>query len=447
MINKKTLTIVLIPILIISIGIYGNRLFTGNSTGRVTTRLSFNFTGVDEGLNPHGGVFDAQGIKKASVIQAAIDKVGADAKQIDINKLSQNIMVRGVVPQDAMDRILPKLASGNNTQLEEVGGATYNPTQYEVTLLMDKELNLTKEQAIELLDALVESYQVYFAETFKDTQAIEAAISPIDPERYDYSEYIMLTEGQLAIIKNYLNAKEQVARDFRSPNTFLSFGDLIAQVELIEDVEVGNVKALVDSFMITRDVEKLSIVSESMVQRMKLEKEKYTKQSQDLTQAANTYEKDKVIVMGNGVLLQGLEEEDEEGTLYDQLIQQAVEAQTRANRMSSRQQYYEGLLTDLNNKGNSGKATAKSYEDEVEQNIIYIADQMNKTIENIKTTVNDYYTEEVFEGSITPIVATRYQSNFRIHFIKDTFLIGVLIGIMAMIGIIYLLARKEFKTK
>jgi len=427
-------------------GIYGNRLFTGNSTGKITTRLSFNFTGVDEGLNPHGGVFDAQGIKKTSVIQAAVDKVGAEIGEIDIAKLSQNIMIRGVVPKDAMDRILPKLASGNNSQLEGVGGSTYNPTQYEVTLLMDKDLGLTKQEGVNLLDALVESYQVYFAETYKDTQAIEAAIVSIDPERYDYSEYIMLTEGQLAIIKNYLTAKEQVARDFRSPNTFLSFGDLIAQVELIEDVEVGNVKALVDSFMITRDIDKLSIVSESMVQRMRLEKEKYIKQAQDLTQAANTYEKDKAIVMGNGVLLQGLEVDDD-GTLYDQLIQQAVEAQTRANRMSSRQQYYEGLLTDLNNKVNSGKTSEKSYEDEVEQNIIYIADQMNKTMENIKTTVNDYYAEEVFEGSITPIIATRYQSNFRIHFIKDTFLIGVLIGIMAMLGMIYLLARKELKTK
>ena len=276
-INKKTLTILLIPILIISIGIYGNRLITGKSTGRVTTRLSFNFTGVDEGLNPHGGVFDAQGIKKTKVIQAALDKSVDNIGEIDIKKLSQNIMVRGMVPKDVMDRVLPKLASSNNSQLEGVAATTYNPTQYEVTLLMDKELGLTKEEGINFLDALVESYQAYFAETFKDTQAIEAAIVPIDPERYDYSEYIMLTEGQLAIIKNYLTVKEQVARDFRSPNTFLSFGDLIAQVELIEDVEVGNVKALVDSFMITRDTDKLSIVSESMVQRMKLEKEKYIK--------------------------------------------------------------------------------------------------------------------------------------------------------------------------
>jgi len=444
MINKKTLTIILIPMLIISMVIYGNRLFTGDSTGKVTTRLSFNFTGVDEGLNPHGGVFDAQGIKKTSVIEAAIDKIGAD---VDIKKLARNIMIRGIVPQDAMDRILPKLASGNNSQLEGVGGATYNPTQYEVTLLMNKELNLTKQQAVNLLDALVESYQTYFAETYKDTQAIEAAIVPIDPERYDYSEYIMLTEGQLTIIKNYLTAKEQIARDFRSSNTFLSFGDLIAQVELLADVEVGNVKALVDSFMITRDIDKLSIVSESMVQRMKLEKEKYTKQAQDLTQAANTYEKDKAIVMGNGALLQDLEKNGGEGTLYDQLIKQAVEAQSRANRMNSRQQYYEGLLLDLNNTEGNNKVNTKSYQEEVEQNIIYISEQMNNVMENIKTTVNDYYAEEVFEGSIIPIIGTRYQSNFRIHFIKDTFLIGILIGIVAMFGLVYLLARKEFKTK
>lgn len=449
MINKKTLTIILIPILIISIGIYGNRLFFDDTKGKVVTRLSFNFAGVDEGLNPHGGSFDAQRIKKTEVVQRALDKVGGDVSQIDPEQISRNIMIRGIVPKDAVDRIIPKLSAAKDIRLEGIGGATYNPTQYEVALLLNKDLKLNKEQATSVLDALVESYQEFFAETYKDTQAIEAAIVPIDPERYDYSEYIMLTEGQLNIIKNYLGAKEQVAKDFRSGNTYLSFGDLIAQVELIEDIEVGNVKALVDSFMITRDTDKLSIVSESMIQRTKLEKEKYTKQAQDLTRAANTYEKDKTIIMGNGSLLQGLKEEDEEeDTLYDQLIKQAVEAQGRANRMSSRQQYYEGLLTNLNTqKENGGSIGTKAYQDEVEQSIIYIADQMNATMENIKVTVNDYYAEEVFKDSVTPIITTRYQSSFRSHFIKDTLLIGVFVGLVAMLGAVYLLGRKEFKTK
>lgn len=448
MINKKTLQIVLIPILIITIGIYGNRLFFDETKGKAVTRLSFNFAGVDEGLNPHGGSFDAQRIKKTEVVQRALDKVGGDMGDLDPKLVAQHMTVRGIVPKDAMERITPKLASGNDIRLENTAAAAYNPTQYEVSLAINKTLKLSKEEATTFLDTLVEIYQEYFAETYKDTQAIEAAIVPIDPERYDYSEYIMLTEGQLKIIKNYLGAKEQVAKDFRSSNTYLSFGDLIAQVELIEDIEVGNVKALVDSFMITRDIDKLSIVSESMIQRMKLEKEKYSKQAQDLTRAANTYQKDQTIVMGNGTLLQGLKEDEEEETLYDQLIKQAVEARSRANRMSSRQQYYEGLLDNLNTrKANGGSAGTQGYKDEVEQSIVYIADQMKVTMKDITTTVNDYYAEEVFEGSITPIMTTRYLSSFRSHLIKDTLLIGVLVGFVAMLGAVYFLGRKEFRRK
>lgn len=450
MINKKTLTIILIPILIISIGVYGNSLLFDNTNGKVISRLSFNFEGVDEGLNPHGGVFDAQKIKNIEVIQRALDQVGPDLEHIEAKELSQNMIVRGIVPEDAIDRITPKGAAENNSRLEGVQGGSYNPTQYEVTLYLDKQLKISKQEATLVLDAIIENYQKYFAETYRDTSAIERAIVPIDPDRYDYSEYIMLIEGQLEIIRNYLEAKEQVAKDFRSSNTALSFGDLIAQVELIRDVEVGKVKALVDSFIITKDPEKLTIVSESMVKRMKLEKEKYSKQAEDLTQAATSYEKDKTVILGSGELLQELEEieESEEETLYDQLIKQAIVAETRANKMDSKQSYYEALLAGLNSEEkNISQADAKIYKEEVEGNIIYIANQMEETMSNITTTVNDYYTEEVFEGSITPLTNSSYQSNFRANFIKDTLLIGALVGLMAMFGIIYYLTRKEFITK
>ncbi len=447
MINKKTLATICIPILIIMIVIYGNRLFFDDTKGKVITRLSFNFAGVDDGLNPHGGNFDAQRIKKTEVIENALKQLANEFPEIEAKQIAQNIMIRGIVPKDAIDRISPTLESEQTSYLEGVRGATYHPTQYEVALILNKDLNLSKEQGQQILEALISSYQAYFAETYKDTQAIEAAITPIDPERYDYSEYIMLTQGQLKIIKNYLSAKEQVAKDFRSSNTHLSFGDLIAQVELIDDIEVGNVKALVDSFLITKDTDQLSIVSESMIQRMKLEKEKHTKQAEELTRAANAYEKDKTIVMGNGTLLQGLEEDDDEESLYDGLIRQAVEARARANRMNSQQQYYEELVANVNKQKESGTQAGTSYHQEVEQSIAYISEQMNTVMENITTTVNDYYAQEVFEGSVMMIMEPTYRSNFRSHFIKDTLLIDVFIGLLAMLGAVFLLAKKEFKTK
>lgn len=445
--KNKVLWALLLVVIVSALGIYGNRLFVDKIKGRAAIRVSFNFEGVDEGLNPQGGVFDAQVIKSDTVLQGALDQLGWAEEKIDKKVLASHMIVRGIVPQDVMGRILPTISTKNDIQMEKVAGLTYHPTQYEVSLSVSRDMKLSKKEASQLVDAIIVSYTDYFSTRYKDTQVIETAVSIIDPERYDYSEYVDLVTGQLQVIKSYLSAKEQVSKDFKSKTTYLSFGDLIAQVELIEDVEVGNVQALLDSFVITKNSKESAVVYDNMIHRMKRDNQKYTQQAQILRNVANSYEKDKQVVLGSGtqVIQQKIKEEDEE-PLYDTLVQDAAVAEDKANKLGRQVKYYEGLLANLNAQNlNGANAKIQPYIDEVEQSIVYISDQMNKTMENIKATVDDYYEQEVFEGSIMPIRTAKYRTSFRSNLIKDTILLAGITFIMILLGLIYLLGRKSTK--
>lgn len=443
--KNKVLWVLLSVVIISALGIYGNRMFVQKIKGRSALRVSFNFEGVDEGLNPQGGVFDAQVIKSDVVLQGALDQLGWSTDKIDKKVLASHIIVRGIVPADVMGRIMPSISVKKDIQMEKVGGLTYHPTQYEVALSVSRDMNLSKDEANQLVNAIIESYTNYFVTRYKDTQAIEVAITNIDPDRYDYSEYVDLVTGQLQVIKSYLSAKEQSAKDFKSKTTLLSFGDLIAQVELIEDVEVGNVQALLDSFVITKNSRESAVVYDNMIHRMKRDYEKYMQEAQILKNVANSYKKDKQVILGSGTqVIQPIIDEEDKEPLYDTLVQDAAAAESRANRLGRQVKYYEGLLTNLNAQNQNGtNGKIQPYIDEVEQSIVYISDQMNKTMENIMITVDDYYEQEVFEGSITPIRTASYQSSFRSHLIKDTLVLAGITFIIILLGLIYLLGRKS----
>ncbi len=452
--KNKVIWALLLIVVVSALGIYGNRIFVDDIKGKSSIRVSFNFEGVDQGLNPQGGVFDAQVIKSEEVLQMALDELGWNEDKIDTKTLASHMIVRGIVPSDVMGRILPNISTDKNMQMEKVGGLTYHPTQYEVALSISKDMKINKSEANQLVNSVIDSYTKFFITRYKDTQAIETAITKIDPERYDYSEYLDLVTGQLQVIKSYLSAKEQSSKDFKSKATSLSFGDLIAQVELIEDVEIGNVQALLDSFVITKDSKESAVVYANMIHRMKRDNEKYMQEAQILKNVANSYEKDKKVILGSGTQLVNLEEDDEEEedkdkeALYDTLVKDANLAESRANRLGRQVKYYEGLLDNLNAQNESAtNANIEPYVQEVEQSIVYISDQMGKTMESIIDTVDDYYTEEVFEGSITPIREAKYRSSFRIYLIKDTALVAGITFMMLLLGMIYLLGRKSTENK
>lgn len=448
--NKLIMIITTIVLLISSIGVYGNKLLFSDYKGEVSTILSFNYEGIDEGLNPHGGTFDIHAFKEASVLEEVVQKLNLQERGIDAQMLAQNMIIKGYVPKDVLERILPK---GNNSdvQMQDVSSSAYHPTQYEFILQIPRDMKMDKKLAKQVMDTFVEVYQTYFVNKFKDTQSLEVAIQEIDPERYDYSEYVTLMEGQIGIVKEYLLAKEAQAKGFKSAATGLNFSDLVAQIEFIQDVELNNIRALVDTFIITRDSEQLKSIYENRLYKMKKEKEQYQTEIQSVSRAIADYKKDPTVILENGEIAQipetfTLDKEENELPVYEELVQKSIELEIKLNNLMYEIQYHEQLLAKLKQAESTPMDVAR-YTKEVKQNIEYIAKLIDKTMEDIKLTTDDYYENEVFDQSITQMGTVMYQSSFKLGFVKDTLMVGIFTGFGMLMAIAYVLIKQEKGVK
>ena len=443
--HKRTVALITaIVLLISSIGIYGSTLLEGKK-GEVSTMISFNFDGIDQGLDPYGETFNIQQFKNEEVLQNTIDLLNLGKKGIDVTTLGKKISLKGHVPDDVLDRILPQSSSTTNTQTTHVSGTTYHPTQYTVTLQLDKSFKLSKRQGVEVLNTLVENYKEYFMARYKDTDTLKSAVTTIDTERYDYSEYISLAEGQLNVIYEYLSAKEQACKDFKSESG-TSFGELLSEVELLRDVDVANAKSLIDTFAITKDQNRLNSIYANRITKLKRELSQVVQEKAAVANALRDYEKDPTVVLDNGTIVDlskdDKEKEEREVSLYEELVEKNIGLQKKSNTLAYQLKYYEELYNKLLNNGTS-ETLRQKYLQEVEETSKYLEQRIQSLVEEATALLDEYFEKEVFANSITVVKGVSYRSNFRIELIKNTFIICVATSFGLLLAIIYVLIKES----
>ncbi len=428
----------LLALLVTIVGFGGYSFMMQDEIGAVSTVLSFNFKGIEEGLNPNGDDFSIGEISNKKVLEDTIIQLGLSAKGIDSETLRKNMVIQGIVPEDIINRmsLINQMAEKDVSQLEKLSEMTYFPTQYKIDLHIVKDMNLNSEEAEQVLMALVNNYKKYFMNKYNDRQVLSTAITTVDLERYDYSEYVMLVDGQLDIARTYLEDKEEDAPSFRSKTTGVGFGDLISQVELVQNVEINNVQAIIDTFIVSKNKERLFSIYSNKVETMTLEMNQYKQQGTALRQAAQDYKKDAMVILGNDGLESAMEI-TQNSKAYDQFILDAVEAENKANTFKYDIQLYQELLTRLAQANEAEVAVdITPYIGQVEKDINHIADRVKDLFENINTTVDEYYTREVFKGSVKMDIPAIYTSSSMdmvkkfIMAVAISAVLGMMIGVM-----------------
>ncbi|MGL4362796.1 MAG: hypothetical protein ACRCSG_05970 [Cellulosilyticaceae bacterium] len=448
--HKKLIVFVTAIILILSsIGIYGNTLLFSMIKGEVQTVIAFNFKGIDEGLNPHGGTFDIQKFKNDTVLEQTIADLELDKKGITKEILSNSIGIRAYVPKDVLDRIMPQVKDDKNTQTTELDGQMYNPTQFVVTLDKTKDFKLGRKDMEAVMERLCINYRADFINRYADTGAFEMGIQPIDIERYDYAEYIQLAEGQLKIMKQYLLAKEQAGRTFKAEETGIGFSDLIARVELLQDIDIKNVNAIVDTFVVTNDQKELQSVYENRIVTLTREGDQLKRDKDVVNNVLKSYSKDPIVVLENGNIISNTKESEsevEELPMYDMLVKQAIELESKINVVSYQINYYKELIAKIMTNTQSNDIS-KIYEEEVKETINLINEQLQILKSDIIETTDAFYVEDAFKECVEIVAPIRYITAFKMAFIKNTFYIGVITLFGLIAGIILALAKELFGKK
>ena len=427
LIVKSTALILLVS----SVGCLGSAFFAPVK-GQASTVISLNFEGIDEGLNPHGSSFEIQELKEFDLLQKTITELELGSK-VTPDKLAKHIVLNPYVPSDVLDRILPSAQGSGVSQVQDLDGQTYHPTQYAVSIERTSELDLNKKELAAVLEKLILNYTEAFKDKYKDTGALAIAIPTIEPTRYDYSEYLLLAEGQLEIMNEYLLAKEQEADDFKSQTTGLRFSDLIAQVEVLRDIEISNLKGLIDTFVITNDKEELTAVYENRLKTLGREKSILLKQKDSIANAIATYEKDPTVILDNGTVVSG--EGNGSDSLYDELVRESLSVETQLKQTTYQIVTYTELLVKVQAEGAS--AAPKAYVEEVGESVESISTRITELADLTTKTADEYYETDAFAESITLTKGIDYTGAFRLGFVKNILMIGLITSIgfvLALIG-------------
>jgi len=397
---------------------FGFYFVTRSDSGRAEAILTYNFKGIERGVDPKGKTMDVNQIKSPYVIDLALQDSGFYEDGITVEDVRTNVAIEGILPEDAVQRMLVirNIAEKEPSRLEDLLDKEHYPAQYYVRLKRAGNLeSLNKTQMTELLDRLLRAYTEYFIEEYSDRYILDSITEDFDPSKYDYPEVVRILNNQINNMVSYCDIKKNASPDFRSPTTQMTFGDIISNLELIKSVDVSRISALVHMMKMSRDPERLALVYEYSIRQMEMDQKVAQQSSASSKAAADSYQKDTALVVG----VTGESTSVTQGSnVYDSLLNQSISQSDRANRLTQDIAFYKQLLAELGEGERGGRPQDFEY---VEGAIPDIQESLRKWVRLANETVDDYFILEEFKQATKVVIPAHYQGALQEH--KMTFLL------------------------
>lgn len=380
----------------------GVQYLLGNSS-YARAVISFQYEGIEDGLDPNGAAFDINKIKAPVVIEDALNTLGiTDISAEDIRK---NIVIEGVIPEDAVERItvIKEMALEDASNYEKILDVSYFPSQYVIYLYKDSFMSGTDTTAI--LNAILESYRTYFMDTYANTEVLTVTSNLIDYKEYDYAEAIDMLESQMEIMIDYVAERREQASDFRSSNTGLSFGDIETSLRTVEEIDLSNLVSYVENTTLSKDKVRMKEYYEYKIRKYNMKLSELQVQLTTVQNTIDTYAKDPVVIVSSQESTQELTQTNE---YYDKLIEQklSLNKQIAATNTELNEAYE--LLNSLNSSTRKNSQEEYDYADAMLEKV---ASTLAEWVTLTENTTEEYYSTTLFSNAYKIAVPAKYQAN------------------------------------
>ena len=212
---------------------------TSSYSGDITALISYDYDGIEKGLNPSGGKLDVNKIKSPSVIESALTNLNLSLGNVE--NIRRSISIKGVVSEEELNKknmyqsVYEKGGTAALSVIEDLIENGDFPTYYIISLKYNN-IGFDLDTSKQILDAILNSYKNYFFETYGYNKALGSEVSLVDYKDYDYSEAVDVFRSTLNSLKEYVrNLDETDSVDFRSSNTGYSFKVYKAKLDTISD--------------------------------------------------------------------------------------------------------------------------------------------------------------------------------------------------------------------
>ncbi len=368
----------------------------------LTALISFTYPGVEKGHDPAGNTFDVNSVKSPVVIEAALSKLGRPLGELE--SIRQNITFEGIIPSDVIDRMSAYKSiyeSGSGSALsaaESMLETSYYPTQYKV-IFDYSSTNFDSSEAVQILNTTLECYRYNFIEKYGYNKALGNAATAIDYKEYDYAEAVDVFSSTLDTLKTYVN---QMAKDdsirFRSNTTGYTFTDLSEALETIQSINLDVISSYINVNNVTKDKESLSTYYKYRINALQRTKNVYEEQLSVISDSIDNYQKDTVVMMtgtdgNNATMTQSSQE-------YDNLINKRIDTQTALSSTKQKIKYYQDRTDAIKDK----PAATSAQMEKVDEDLKALNEKINKIIDDINVTANEYYESVAFKNAYNILV-------------------------------------------
>ena len=362
--------------------------------------VSFQYEGIESGLDPNGAAFDVSKIKSPSVVGEALAEVGMPVEILE--DVRSNISIEGVIPEDAVERItvIERMGQTLPASYEKLLDVTYFPSQY-VIYLYDNG-SFSSSELRELLDAILESYRKYFFDTYANTQALSVTTNLLDGNDYDYTESLDLIRTQINIMSSYARARNEEAPDFRATSTGLSFGDIITSLQFVLDADVSRISSFIETNSISKDVKRQMEYYNYQIKEYSNRLSENQAKLANITETIANYEKDPMIVVSNQDTTAEYKTKNE---YYDQLIANRISLNGQIAEILTRIKKYQQMISDMQVSTADPRQEDFVYADNYLERLSNTVDKWTGLVEE---TTEEYYSTEKFSNAYQVAVPAQY---------------------------------------
>ena len=406
--------------------------YSRRQIGEARAVISYNYEGVDKGLEPSGGQLDVEQIKAPAILDRVILDMELHEKGISVDNLRRNIDVTPIIPEFIVERIRRARQDGQDY--------SYFPNEYLVKFGIRRSLGISREEGKRILDSIITAYIDYFKRHYSDEAVFSNALRGVDLYSYDYPEVSMALNNQIDIIINFLGDKkeEPMGPSFRSMETGLSFNDIIESLRLLRNVELNRMDALIASFNLTKDREQLLLSYEQRIRSTDLKRQKRKRESEIAVDMMDIFRKEQSTLLIPGIGMPGGIEMQMDSDYYGKLAEAATESGVEAERMALDIEYYREEMQRLRDDTVSD-ALKENAEKEVLTMIEDIEAKLTGIIKNTENTVEEYYRQKMGRA-IMRLSPVEIYNNSRL---KRNVILAFVLGLM--LGVFFVFLRAFWK--
>lgn len=389
--------------------------------------ITFQYEGIEEGLDPNGAAFDINKIKSPKVIEDALMSLGTT--EFETEKIRESIEIEGVIPEDAVERItvIKEMSLEDVSNYEKILDVSYFPSQYIVYLR--KDTGMSGKETVQILNAVLESYRTYFMDTYANTEVLTVTGNLIDYKDYDYAEAMDLLETQMEIMQSYVSERRDQAPEFRSSGTGLSFGDISMALDTISEIDIANLNSYIESHTLTKDVSRQREYYEYRIKKYNMDIAECQVELSNIQSVIDKYQKDPLVIVSSQETTQEIEQTNE---YYDLLLQQRLELSTEIASLNTKLNETYTLLNAVN--GTVGQNT-QSEHDYADGKMSSLAETIARWADLTEQTAEEYYTTTLFSNAYKIAVPAQYTAAGGIAAMAKKIVVPVAVMLFVVFGV------------